>query len=231
MQERIDRTDAPDLPAVRPAEHAREDLRQRLEGLAEGHPSSDRYRDADLSRRDGRADTSRTDTNREDTSPAGTDREGATGADTSREETTATRRDDILRPTERADSGQDSPAVRDHPDKPGEDDIQLTPDRERHILDGDGQGKPGGGHRHGTDKPGKTEFPERWPDDVIRQIVEEVSRKPDSVERQRNGRWHATGDHDGVRVHAVVQPDGRIWTAWPEPGGLGVRQNPMGGAA
>lgn len=221
VHERIERTDTSDVRAVRVPEQARDGLRQRLERLADGHPSSDRYQDGDFSRRDGRADSSRTDTNRE----------GATGADTNREETTGTRRGGTIDATERAGSGWDAPAVRDHPDKPGEDDIHLTPDRERHILDGDGEGKPGGGHRHGTGKPGKTEFPERWPDPVIQLTVKEVSRKPDSVERQRDGSWLATGRRDGVQVHAVVLPDGWIRTAWPEPGGIGVRQNPREGAA
>jgi hypothetical protein len=46
------------------------------------------------------------------------------------------------------------------------------------------------------------------------------------VEWQPNGSWRVFGDRDGVRVYAVVRPDGRIWTAWPEPGGKGVVQNP-----
>lgn len=221
VQEHITRADAPDQPAARPADHARDNLRQRLERLADGHPSSDRYRESDLSQRDDRADTARTDTNRED----------ATGADTSREETTATRRGDGSDTTERKGSGWAAPAVRDHADKPAEDDIHLTPDRERHILDGDGEAKPGGGHRHGTNKPGKTEFPERWPDDVITRNVEEVARRPDSVQPQRDGSWLVSGGRDGVQVNTVVLADGRIWTAWPEPGGAGVRQNPKGGAA
>jgi hypothetical protein len=35
-----------------------------------------------------------------------------------------------------------------------------------------------------------------------------------------------SGERDGVRITAVVQPDGRVWTAYPEPGGAGVVTNP-----
>jgi hypothetical protein len=214
--ERINRIDTPAEPAARPSEDARDGLRQRLDRLGDGHPSSDHYRDAAVSRRDGSADTARTDTNRED----------ATGTDTDREETTGTRTDSSRDLSQRAGLGWDSADARD---RPAENDIQLPTDRDRHILDGDGEGKPGGGHRYGTGKPGKTEFPERWQDEVILAVVEEVARTPDSVERQRDGSWHATGEYDGVRLTAAVLADGRIWTAWPHPGGVGVRQNPTEG--
>ncbi len=215
MHQRIERLDVSDEPAVRPAEHTQDGLRQRLERLADGHPSSEHYQDRDLTRRDARAESYRSDTNRED----------STGADTSREETTGTRRDDGLDATERASSAWDSREVRDHPDRPAEGGIHVTDDRARHVLDGDPE-SDGGGHRPGTGRPGKTEFPQDWPDDVIISVVEDVGRKPDHAEWQPNGRWRVTGDHDAVRVSAVVLPDGRIWTAWPEPGGKGVIQNP-----
>lgn len=172
MHERIERPDAPDDPAARLPEHVGDDLRQRLNQMADGHPSSDHYHADGLSRRDG-----------------------------GRHE------------------------VRGQPDRPAERDVHVTPDRERHILDGDPQ-SAGGGHRHGTGRPGKTEFPNDWPDDEIVSVVADVGRNPDHVEWQPNGSWRVFGDRDGVRVYAVVRPDGRIWTAWPEPGGKGVVQNP-----
>ena len=216
MQELIERADAPDEPAVGPRENARSDLRQRLEQLADGHPSSDHYRDASLGRGDGSADTSRT------------HGDHATRPDTIRTDTSS---DDRRDEPERAGSGKDVPNLRDHVNRPAVDVIQLPADRERHVLDGDGKGKPGGGHRYGTNKPGKTEFPENWPDERIRQAVVDVSRNPDSVLRERTDRWLLTGQRDGVRVSTVVLADGMIWTAWPHPGGPGVRQNPKNGAA
>jgi Bacterial EndoU nuclease len=185
VQERIERANGPDEAVVRPPEHVRDDLRQRLEQLADRHPSSEGYRDADPTRRDASADSART--------AAGPTRE----------------------------SGQAS----SHLDRPAESDTHVPADRERHILDGDAD-SDGGGHRHGTGRPGKTEFPKAWSDAEIVSVVEDVGRKPDHAEWQPNGRWRVTGDHDGVRVHAIVVPDGRIWTAWPEPGGKGVVQNP-----
>jgi len=204
VQELIERADAPDEPDIAPRENARSDLRQRLERLADGHPSSDHYGDAGLGRGDGSADTSRTDTNRE--------------------ERTGTRRDNSLDAAERASSAWENGEIRGHPDRPAEGDIHVTADRARHILDGDPD-SDGGGHRHGTGRAGKTEFPRDWSDDVIISVAEDVGRKPDQAEWQPNGRWRVAGDHDGVRVYAVVLPDGRMWTAWPEPGGKGVLRN------
>ena len=215
MQDRIERADASDDRAIGPREHGRDHLRQRLEQLADGHPSSDHYRGAGGRRRDESLDTSRTDTNRED----------VTGSDTRREETTGTRRDNSADEAEQASSAWKDSEVRGHPDRPVESDIHVTADRARHILDGDPD-SDGGGHRHGTGRPGKTEFPRAWPDDVIITAAEQVGRKPDQVEWQPNGRWRVTGDHEGVRVNGIVLADGRMWTAWPEPGGKGVIQNP-----
>jgi hypothetical protein len=245
VPERIERAEAPDEPAGRLSEPVHDELRRRLERLADGHPSSDHYQEADLSRPDGRADAFRADTHREETTGAGASRETTTGTrldnsgetttgtrlDNSGETTTGTRLDNSRDTAERAGSGWNTPDVRDHPDRPAEGDIRLPADRQRHILDGDGPGRPGGGHRHGTNKPGKTEFPERWTDEAIPQIVEDVARRPDSAERQRTGTWLVTGERDGVRVTSVALADGIIWSAWPAPAGAGVRQNPKQGAA
>jgi hypothetical protein len=220
VQELIERADAPDEPVIGPREDARGDLRQRLERLADGHPSSDHYRDASLGRGDGNADISGADTSREDATGADTSR-----TDTNREETTGTRRDNSLDATQRASSAWEHGEVRGHPDRPAEGDIHVTADRARHILDGDPD-SDGGGHRYGTGRADKTEFPQDWADDVIISVAEDVGRKPDHVEWQPNGRWRVTGEHDGVRVYAIVLPDGRMWTAWPEPGGKGVVENP-----
>jgi hypothetical protein len=102
----------------------------------------------------------------------------------------------------------------------------MTPDRTWHLLDGDGPDKPGGGHRHGTGKPGKTEFPKDWSDQTIISFVEDVCRRPDEVSWKDSKRWRVKGERDGVNINAVILPDGRIWTAWPDEGGRGVRKNP-----
>jgi hypothetical protein len=103
-------------------------------------------------------------------------------------------------------------------------DVRITADRRTHILDGD---MTGGGHRHGTGRPGKTEFPADWGDDHIVDAARAVAAKPDEgPERQRwNGRWRVGGEHEGVRIVAVVESDGRVWTAWPRDGSPGVVRN------
>jgi hypothetical protein len=127
----------------------------------------------------------------------------------------------------RLGSGWQALEIRDHPHRPDLDSIRLTTERGRHILDGDGPGTPGGGHRHGAGRPGKTEFPAAWSDREVVAAVEEVARDPEEAHWQDfNSRWRVTGEREHVRVTAVLLADGRIWTAWPEPGGVGVRQNP-----
>src|SRR5215470_6899940 len=71
----------------------------------------------------------------------------------------------------------------DTPGRPPLDALRLTADRAAHILDGDATG---GGHRHGTGRPGKTEFPAGWDDATITGNIAAVARDPDSVEQQPN---------------------------------------------
>jgi hypothetical protein len=97
----------------------------------------------------------------------------------------------------------------------------------RHILDGD---TTGGGHRHGTGKPGKTEFPASWDNGKVTDVLVDVARRPDQTpgHQEWNGRWVTRGTRDDVEVVVVVAPDGRIWGGWPLPGGAGVIKNPEG---
>ena len=208
----------------------RDELARRLAQMADKHPSSARYETADRGQQAGvdrpategaaRSDTDRADAHGADTDRAdgdGADGDGADGGGPDAGRGVA---------DESRDSGWQAPGVRDHPDRPDPDNLRLPDDRARHILDGDGAGTNGGGHCHGTGREGKTEFPENWPDETVLSMVMDVAREPDAAERQDNGRWLASGDRDGVHVWVVVQPDGRIWTAWPEPGGKGVIENP-----
>jgi hypothetical protein len=111
-------------------------------------------------------------------------------------------------------------------DRPPLDALRITPERATHILDGDADGS--GGHRHGTGRPGKTEFPASWDDTKITDTVLDVARRPDRppVQQEWNGRWVARGVRDDVDVVVVIAGDGRIWTCWPLPGGPGVVKNP-----
>jgi Bacterial EndoU nuclease len=113
----------------------------------------------------------------------------------------------------------------DPEDRPAPDAIRISPDRSAHILDGDAYG---GGHRHGTGKPGKTEFPASWDDQKVIDTALDVARKPDQppVCQDRNNRWICIGTRDRVEVSVIVLPAGDVWTAWPEEGGPGVVRNP-----
>jgi hypothetical protein len=105
-------------------------------------------------------------------------------------------------------------------------DIVVPADRRTHILDG--VPGDGGGHRHGTGQPDKTEFPAAWNDDRVIDAALAVAHDPDQPpHQQRNGRWQMSGSHDGVDIVAIVQSDGALWTAWPREGSPGVVKNPV----
>ena len=127
-------------------------------------------------------------------------------------------------PAEPADSGWDSV---DAADRPPPEAIRVSDERRGHILDGDPDGN-GGGHRHGTGKPGKTEFPASWDDEKIIANVLDVARRPDKppVHQEWNNRWVVRGRRDDVEIVVVMKTDGHIWTAWPPPGSPGVVKNP-----
>jgi hypothetical protein len=126
--------------------------------------------------------------------------------------------------TIRTRSAWDVEAVGRHPDRPPPDSLHVAPERARHILDGD---RWGGGHRHGTGRPGKTEFPSGWDDEKIIAYVLDVARAPDDPPVfQANRRWRVHGQREDVGINVIVQPDGRIWSAWPDAGSPGVVKNP-----
>jgi hypothetical protein len=111
--------------------------------------------------------------------------------------------------------------------RPDIDVFRITPERATHILDGD---RAGGGHRHGAGKPGKIEFPASWDDGKVIDTVLDVARRPDLTPgyQEWNDRWVVRGTRDDVGIVAVIQRDGRVWSAWPLPGGVGVVKNPEG---
>jgi hypothetical protein len=128
-----------------------------------------------------------------------------------------------------ADSGDDRSGWDsvDAADRPPVEAIRVTPDRRTHILDGEPD-SDGGGHRHGTGKEGKTEFPASWDDKKTMDNVLDVARRPDSapVLQQFNKRWFCSGVREGVEISVIVLRSGDVWTAWPEEGGPGVVRNP-----
>ena len=93
--------------------------------------------------------------------------------------------------------------------------------RRTHILDGD---TTGGGHRAGTGRPGKTEFPSAWSDDKIIEAIECVADDPVSARTVKpNGRTVFEGRYDGQDIRVVVEADdASIVTGFP----INVAPNP-----
>jgi hypothetical protein len=122
--------------------------------------------------------------------------------------------------------GADKPMVAadGYSDRSAPDSVHVAAERAKHILDGD---RWGGGHRHGTGRPGKTEFPSGWDDEKIIGHVLAVARAPDDLPVfQANRRWRVHGHCDEVGITVIIQPDGRIWSAWPDADSPGVVKNP-----
>jgi hypothetical protein len=89
----------------------------------------------------------------------------------------------------------------------------VDAERTKHILVGDDRG---GGHRHGTNRPGKSEFPASCSDDKILQEISDVRRDPGSKKASvRDGGSSYSGTRDGVDIKVIVSNTGRIVTGHP----------------
>ena len=89
----------------------------------------------------------------------------------------------------------------------------TTPARRKHILDGDATG---GGHRPGTGKPGKSEFPAGRPDDSIIHDISDIATDPALKSRPgRGGRTITDGTRNGVDMRVIQERNGDIVTGFP----------------
>ena len=90
----------------------------------------------------------------------------------------------------------------------------ISPQRRVHILYGDATG---GGHKFGTGKPCKSEFPQHWDDKTIIKEVELIAANDNlDWERQRNGYHVAEQKVDTVEVRVVKDRDNaQVITAYP----------------
>jgi filamentous hemagglutinin family protein len=78
----------------------------------------------------------------------------------------------IVKVESKVDNGVDKNTIK-------EDDLSLLDKKaESHTLDGD---KTGGGHRFGIGNPGKTEFPENWSDQKIKNTISDIATDPKAI--------------------------------------------------
>jgi filamentous hemagglutinin len=85
-----------------------------------------------------------------------------------------------------------------------------------HILDGDGP--QSGGHRFGTGKPNKSEFPESWSDQKIIDVVSSIASDGKTQWSKPDARGYVTAvaTHEAVDVKVVYDTVGqRIVTGYP----------------
>lgn len=95
-----------------------------------------------------------------------------------------------------------------------------TSQRRGHILDGDKNDPTSGGHRYGTGRRGKTEFPKHWDDNDIMDAVSDVAKNPDSkpLPRPSGAGYEVSGFRGGVEIRVILNADGTVWSAHPLPG-------------
>ena len=93
----------------------------------------------------------------------------------------------------------------------------LDPKGEKHVLDGDGP-NAGGGHRNGTGKPRKSEFPDDWSDEKITGEISDIATDPSIEWSKPDGRGYVqgVGIRNGVEIKVVRDTkSGRIVTGYP----------------
>ena len=64
--------------------------------------------------------------------------------------------------------------------------VPVTEELLRHVWEGEKNGTDGG-HRFGLGRDGKTEFPEQWDIEKVRQSIVEVLSKPQVIQERRGG--------------------------------------------
>jgi hypothetical protein len=117
------------------------------------------------------------------------------------------------------DGGKPKEPPPPHPANPGssaapQKGVVITPERRDYILNGKGRG---GGHKFGTNKPGKAEFPKGWSDDKIMEQIKSVGDDPASSRRvDTDGRIIIEGTREGIDIRVVVESDGvTVRSAYP----------------
>ena len=99
--------------------------------------------------------------------------------------------------------------------------VTISESRKEHILRGDATG---GGHKFGTGKPCKSEFPKDWSSKDIVENVELIASNDNLPwKKQKNGYYTAEKMVDGVKVRVVLNRNrDEVITAYP----TNVKRNP-----
>lgn len=90
----------------------------------------------------------------------------------------------------------------------------ATSDRRTHILDGDPNNLKSGGHRFGTGRSGKSEFPATWSDNKIMHEISDVATDPASIRHMEGRHMIIRGTREGVDIQ-VVTKHGKIISGYP----------------
>ncbi len=93
-------------------------------------------------------------------------------------------------------------------------DVRISEQRQTHILHGD---KTGGGHKFGTGKACKSEFPKEWNNEEIIETIQTMAAN-DNVDwkKQKNGYYVSEQTKDGVKVRVVLDRErDDVVTAYP----------------
>lgn len=99
--------------------------------------------------------------------------------------------------------------------------VKLSEERIEHILYGD---QTGGGHKHGVNKPCKSEFPASWSDQKIIETVNTIAANDNTNwKQQENGYMVSDTKIENFKIRVVLDPEEpEIITAYP----TNVRRNP-----
>lgn len=99
--------------------------------------------------------------------------------------------------------------------------VVLTASAQKHILYGD---KRGGGHKYGTGKPCKSEFPADWDNEQILTTVKRMAANDNAGwEEQDNGYYVSEQFSGNMRIRVVLNRNkDEIVTAYP----VNVKRNP-----
>ena len=97
----------------------------------------------------------------------------------------------------------------------------IPPSRIYHILYGDAEG---GGHKYGTNKPCKSEFPASWDDAKIISTIEKIAANDNNKWiKQKNGYYVHEENEGKIRIRVVMSRNKKyVVTAYP----VNVPRNP-----